>query len=549
LGLAGGRHAKISAKRRCCIETITEPELQPNGVCFSSPLRDIDYPGGFYREQAPIHLKYVCTLNGVRSPVLDRPFNYCEIGCGQGETTLTLAASNPMGRFLGIDLSPSHIQHAAGLAAASGLPNVEFLTADITLLDPTPLPDYDFITLHGLYSWVPEHVQAAIRAFLVNKLKPGGIAYLSYNAMPGWGSASPLRRFFIDQARRTDGDILDQSRRTVAQLEALRNSDAPFFRENPAAAGILSRLRSADPRYVAHEYLGSHWQPRYFADVYDEMATQGLEYVGEGGIIENLLEHSVMPEFVERLRRETDRRNRESLRDFIQNRFFRRDIYMRPAPERYDTAAGTLLQDTLFGLVANPIQIPDTINLIDAPSLHFEGAWFERIKQLLAYRVMTLSEIMADFRLSACSPADLVGGIKLLTVGGVCAPFATREVIPPRGPSETIRVVPKLNQIRLQRYDWSEPTFTLASPVMGSGVSLNSLEAALLDALQRPNPVPWAWSELRRRGINLLPTGADTPVEGDEQGRRALQEALDRFIEHKLPKLAYLGVVEPARPD
>ena len=160
--------------------------------------------------------------------------------------------------------------------------------------------------------------------------------------------------------------------------------------------------------------------------------------------------------------------------------------------------------------------------------------------------MLTLSEILADAKLGACPPADLVEGIKLLTVGGFCAPFAAREVIPPRGPTETIRVVPALNQIRLQRYDWSEPSFTLASPVMGSGFSLNSLEAALLDALQRPDPVPWVWSELQSRGINLLSSNEDKPVHDDKQGRQALQKALDQFLKHKLPKLAYLGVVAPA---
>jgi len=522
-----------------------EPGLQARAIPSSSPLRDVDYPCGFYREQAPIHLKYICALNGVGSPALDQPFTYCEIGCGPGETSLILAASNPKGRFFGIDLSPSHIEQASSLAAASRLSNVEFLAADIALLDPDTLPDFDFITLHGLYSWVPDSVQVAIREFLAAKLKPGGVAYLSYNAMPGWGSAGPLRRFFTDQARRMDGGILDKSRQIVERLEALRNSGAPFFHENPSAAGIVTRLRSSDPRYVAHEYLGSHWQPRYFADVYDEMAAQGLQYVGEGGIVENLLEHSVMPEFIESLRRENDRRNRETLRDFIQNRFFRRDIYIKPAPGTADAPVDALLQDTLFGLVAAPVQIPDTVNLTDAPSLHFEGAWFDRIKQLLGYRVLTLAEILSDSKLNTCPPADLVEGIKLLTVGGFCAPFTTREVIPPRGPSETIRVVPRLNQIRLRRYDWSEPSFTLASPVMGSGVSLNSLEAALLGALQRPDPVPWVWSELLRRGINLISSSGNTPVKDDEQGKQALQEALNQFLKHKLPKLAYLGVVEP----
>ena len=507
-------------------------------------LQDVDYPAAFYREQSPIHLKYICALNGVNSPAIEQPFDYCEIGCGAGETLLILAASNPLGRFVGIDLSPSHIEQASSRAAAGGLSNISFITADITLLDRAALPDFDFITLHGLYSWVPEQVQAAIRAFLSAKLKPGGVAYVSYNAMPGWGSASPLRRFFLDQARHLNGNLIDRSRQIVGRLEELRDSNAPFFRDNPSAAGMVSRLHAADPKYVAHEYLGPHWQPRYFADVHDEMTAQGLRYVGEGGIVENLLEHSVMPEFVELLRSESDRRSRESLRDFIQNRFFRRDIYVKPSGGE-EIPGDRLLHDFLFGLVAAPVQIPNSVDLPDAPGLQFEGPWFERIKQLLGYRVLTLAEILADTALCASPEEELLEGIKLLSVGGSLTPFATREVVPPRGPAESIQVVPKLNQVHLRNRDWSAPSFTLASPVMGSGISLNGLEAALLEGLQQPEPITWVWSELQSRGINLLSRDEHTPIGAEDKGRDALQQALDQFTRHKLPKLAYLGVVEP----
>jgi hypothetical protein len=341
-----------------------------------------------------------------------------------------------------------------------------------------------------------------------------------------------------------EGDALDRSRRIINLLVQLHEQGAPFFRENPTAAGILSHLKRADLRYVAHEYLGPSWQPLYFADVHDEMRAIGLHFVGEGGIVENLLEHSVMPEFVEGLRRETVRCERESMRDFIQNRFFRRDIYRKPAPGAADAWSDELLRETLFGLVAAPIQVPDTVNLVDAPSLHFKGAWFDRIKQRLAYRVHSLSELLADPALAACPATDLVEGIKLLTVGGFFAPFAAREVIPPKGACETIRVVPELNRVRLDGRDWSAPSFTLASPVTGSGVSLNTLEAALLDAVQRTDPVPWLWSELHRRGLELRAREANTPVTDQENGTTGLQEAHDRFLQHKLPKLAYLGIVE-----
>lgn len=506
----------------------------------------MDYPGGFYREQAPVYLNYICALNDVQGPNLSGPFTYCEIGCGTGETTASLAACHPSGAFFGIDLSTSHIEQAAALADKGELKNTQFIAADITEIESDSLPDFDFITLHGLYSWVPTPVQVAIRRFLASKLKPGGIAYVSYNAMPGWGSVSPLRRFFVDQSRHLQGDPIAKAEQIVAALLDLREKHAPFFRENPAAADVLSRLTAADRRYIAHEYLSSSWQPRYFADVYKEMTQSGLRYIGEGGIVENLLEHSVAPTFVETLKNEPDPCRRETLRDFIQNRFFRRDIYIKPDPRNPSTAYDEPLKKTLFGLIADPIQFPETINIADAPAVQLSGAWLERVKKLLGYRVLTLAEILNDAELQTFSEEQLVEGIKLLSVGGFCTPCATRETEPPRGPAESIRVVPKLNQARLEQHDWSESGFVLVSPVLGAGITLNSLETALLLGVQHPEPLEWAWSEIKRKGVTIQSVGDKMPIEHDHEAKRALKDALDQFLKYKLPKLAYLGVVEPA---
>ncbi len=482
----------------------------------------------------------------MQGPDLAEPFTYCEIGCGTGETTASLAACYPTGSFIGIDLSESHIAHAVTLAEKGELTNIRFIAADITEIETNSLPDFDFITLHGLYSWVPTPVQAAIRKFLYSKLKCGGVAYLSYNAMPGWASVSPLRRFFVDQAQHLQADPIAKAEQIVAMLRDLREKDAPFFRENPAAANILSRLQTADPRYVAHEYLSPSWKPRYFADVYREMTESGLNYVGEGGVVENLVEHSVAPAFVAALKNEPDPCRRETLRDFIQNRFFRRDIYAKPDPRRTATPSTDPLKETLFGFVADPVQMPDTINIVDAPAVRLSGAWLERLKKLLGYRVLTLAEILSDAELRSVDERELVEGIKLLSVGGFCIPCATREAEPPRGPSESVRVVPEINQARLVQHDWSKAGLTLASPVLGSGVTLNALETALLIGVQHTDPLEWVWSELKHRGVQIQAQGEKEPIADDDQAKRALTDALDQFLKYKLPKLAYLGVVEPA---
>lgn len=510
-------------------------------------LDDVDYPGGFYRELSPAHINFICAINGVEGPDLGNEFTYCELGCGTGETTACLADSHPRSRFYGIDLSPSHIEQAEALARAGGVSNATFVQADIAAMDPDALPDFDYITMHGLYAWVPAEVQAAIGRLCAHKLKPGGVVYLSYNALPGWGSVAALQRFFVDRAARLPGDPLEQVQAIVGELQELRAQGAPYFHDHPVAANVLDRLLTADPRYIAHEYLSPFWQPRSFAEVFDAMVAAGLEYVGEGDVINNLLEHSVAPAFAERLGRITDVRERELYRDFIQNRFFRRDIYTKPDPGRPRVGGDGPLRRMLFTLIADPAQIPDIIDIVGAPSIKLGGAWLARLKQLLGYRVLTLDEILADDQLRACNQAELVEGVELLAAGGFCVPCLRRETEPPRTPAERIRVIPRLNRVRLERHAWSEAGFTLVSPVTGSALTLNPLETALLISLQHSDPLDWLGPQLDAHGMQLQSSADDNKVvTGEAASQDALQGAMRQFLRYKLPKLAYLGTVEHA---
>lgn len=511
-----------------------------------SLVETIDYLGGFYRDLAPVHLSYVCTINGETGPDPTTPFSYCELGCGIGETTASLAAAYPHGQFYGIDLSASHIERAQSLADAAGLTNLRFYAANIAAFDADALPDLDYVTLHGLYAWVAPDVQAAIRAFLQRKLKPDGVAFVSYNAMPGWGSVAPLRHYFVEHAATGADQPLTRTTETVNQLIELRNAGSPYFRDNPIAAQVLTRLASADPRYTVHEYLGPYWQPYYFTEVHDEMAACGLRFVANADVIDSLLEHSVAPDFVARLRALSDIREREDLRDFIQNRFFRRDIYIRPGRPAPTAPAAAPFGSLLFGLVADPIQIPRNMDIPDSPGLTFEGAWFDRVKERLGYRVLTFDELRADHLLSGVDPDQLATGIKLMTAGGFCGPCIRRETEPPRGPTDRIAVVPRLNRVLLERHDWSASPLTLISPVLGNGVTLNQLETVFLLSLQLDHPLSWVWDRIQEKGMVLQSEKTKRAMTERASGIDALEVAMQHFLRYRLPKLAYLGMVAPA---
>ena len=74
----------------------------------SGYITDVAYIPGFYPTLAPLALRYVAALNGVTPPRGDAGFRVLELGCGLGRTLTTLAAANPGGEFVGVDLNPEH---------------------------------------------------------------------------------------------------------------------------------------------------------------------------------------------------------------------------------------------------------------------------------------------------------------------------------------------------------------------------------------------------------------------------------------------------------
>ena len=153
---------------------------------------DISYDYSFFSELAPIEMGFNLLNRGFYSPSLDQ-FTYCELGCGQGFTTNILAAANPQGEFWGIDFNPTHAADAQRLADAAQLSNIRFLDQSFAEFLHTPTPQFDFITLHGVYSWINDENRQIIVDILRQKLKVGGAVYISYNALPGWAPIKPLR--------------------------------------------------------------------------------------------------------------------------------------------------------------------------------------------------------------------------------------------------------------------------------------------------------------------------------------------------------------------
>ncbi|AXA93473.1 class I SAM-dependent methyltransferase [Massilia sp. YMA4] len=294
---------------------------------------DIAYPAAFFPEQSPTHLSIACVLNGVEPVPLDRPFTYFELGAGMGLTASVLAASHPHGRFYANDFQPAHVASARALAEAGELDNLTLLECSFADLaaGKIDLPPLDFITMYGVYSWVTPENRRHVVDFIARYLKPGGIVYVNYNAMPGWAGALPLQRIVLEHAARHPAGRERQVAQARDFVNALIATGTRYFDDNPALRHRLDSLADSKAGYLAHEYLNRGWEPLYHADVVADMANAKLDFAGPANPA-----HAYETLFLDERQRATlasidDGVMRETVKDYLHNTSFREDVMVRGA--------------------------------------------------------------------------------------------------------------------------------------------------------------------------------------------------------------------------
>src|SRR5262245_44531355 len=140
--------------------TPPESEMQDAALGY---VTDAGYANRFFKELWPAWLNYVARLNGAAPKDLAQHFTYLELGCGFGGSAIVNAGSFPRGEFYACDLNPAHVRTGAAEAAALGIANLTFYEASFDRLLSRYLPEFDFISLHRVYSCVWSGPRPALR--------------------------------------------------------------------------------------------------------------------------------------------------------------------------------------------------------------------------------------------------------------------------------------------------------------------------------------------------------------------------------------------------
>ncbi len=247
----------------------------------SSVYDAVSYRGAVVPNSFPGHLA-LCSLWRHGPHPVTNGFLLTELGCGDGANLLPLAFYHPEATFIGIDNSAAAIPCAQEAARYLDLKNIHFVQEDVRTLEHADFRSSDYIVVHGLYSWVSEKARAAIVSFCRNNLTPSGLAYISYNAQPGWSMRSLVRETLLRAPSVRKAAVEDQAARAVdVATQLLEDLPSQGYAFGELLAEELARVRNGSPGYVFHEYLAEINEGFWLRDFVAHAQQHGLDYVAD----------------------------------------------------------------------------------------------------------------------------------------------------------------------------------------------------------------------------------------------------------------------------
>lgn len=252
------------------------PGTTPSGDSLDS-YDQLPYDSLPIPETEPGFLAAVARLHGIDTPDPDRA-RILELGCASGGNLIPIAARRPRTECIGIDLSRVQAESGARFVKTAGLDNVRILHGDILDL-PAGLGVFDYILVHGVYSWVPDTVRAAILGICREHLSQQGVASISFNLASGWEAFFPLRAALRMRAQ-AGASPRDQVALARAALPGIARA---FTGHGERLAREIDYLMHAGDAYLFHEYLTDIHRAEDFTEFVADLDQHGLRYAGDAG--------------------------------------------------------------------------------------------------------------------------------------------------------------------------------------------------------------------------------------------------------------------------
>jgi SAM-dependent methyltransferase len=498
---------------------------------------DTEYVYDYQQELNPLRQRLLCLASGFAIP---KPKVACELGFGQGLSINIHAAASAVG-WWGTDFNPAQVCFAQQFAELNGLGARLFDQAFTDFCTRPDLPDFDVIGLHGIWSWISDKNRSVIVDFVKRRLRNGGVLYISYNTLPGWGPFAPVQHLLQRYAKVMSPAGHDAIRRIAAALdfvERLLDADPLYLRASPHVKQHLKQVREHDPRYLVHEYLNSDWNPMHVADVARWLEPTRCSFACSANYANGVDELNFSIEQQDLLRNIADPLFRETVRDFAINTRFRKDYWVK-GPRRLtlrEQAEHLRAERVILG--ASTTRMPQSVAGARAK---VTASFFAPIWDVLAdHRPRSLGDIEQAMAGSGVPFSEIVRAVMILAGMGHIQPVQDERLI-----EEVKPRTDRLNAHLIDRARFGAEVGRLASPVTGGGVKVSRVAQLFLLASLNGRRSPedraaFASAILHDQEQHVTKDG--TKFDTAEDSLAELTKLAEAFAEQQMPLLQALRI-------
>lgn len=502
-------------------------------------ITDIEYSFGYFNELNPTR----ATMGLIANQILPPRIRYaCELGFGQGISINFHSAASDV-EWWGTDFNPQQAAFAKELSDGSGSHIFDESFQEFCSRDDLPM--FDFIALHGIWSWISDTNREILTDFIRRKLALGGVVYLSYNTLPGWASAAPLRELIANFSHGliASSETLKRIERGIDVTEKFLAAQPLWLKANPLIAERFEKVIKPQARnYLAHEYFNRDWKPMYFSDVANQLAHAKVEFASSANPLDAIDGINLSKEIKAFLAEVKDENLYQQLRDYAVNQQFRKDYWVKGRRRLTASNYRSLWQDQKFILTSPAHEIPMKVT----------GAAGEAILGSSVYQ--PLLEVLSKKMIT--SVAELEG---LLGPKGISAPqikeallvlVGQGHVSPVQHDFETGNKISKVqlfNKRILERSSSSTEINFLCSPVTGGGIYIPRLHQLFLLAMINGQKdltqiAHSTWKILAENHEKLSKNGKK--LETEHENISEIIDQIKNFMKNRLTLLQALRVSE-----
>lgn len=507
----------------------------------SGYVADIEYTYGYYSELNPLRVKLAFINAGLVAPQIGTA---CELGFGQGLST-NLHATASIVKWSGTDFNPSQAGFAQELARISETGAQLYDEAFESYCERHDLPDFDYIGLHGIWSWISDENRSKIVEFIRRKLKVGGVLYISYNTQPGWASMVPMRDLLTEHAEVMGSEgvgivnRIDEAMKFVDQLFEVNPS---YARANTHVVERMKQIKKQNRHYLAHEYFNRDWMPMAFSKMADWLKPAKVEWACSANFIEAVDDANLTKEQQKFLNLIPDRMFRETVRDYCVNQSFRKDYWVK-GPRKLNVLERSEAMNELRFILIKPradISLKMKTSLGEA-SLQ-EEVYVPILDAMDDFTPRNLKQLEKDINSKnvGISAQQLVQAILILSGLDLIAQVQDPE-ISKNQKSKT----QKINLYLMKKARFNNEINYLCSPVTGGGIPVPRFnQLFLLAHINGKNEVQeqvqYVWNILLSQGQRLNKDGK--ALENEVDNINELKKMANAFKQKQLPILKALMI-------